>query len=49
MGAFLGLFIVGGVLWFVFWRTPERRSDGGLTQHDASYYASGDDDSHHPD
>ena len=38
----LGLAIVGSVFWFAFRRAPERRSDGGLTQHDATYYSSGD-------
>lgn len=55
LGAVLGLALVGGVFWFVFRRPPERRSDGGLTQGEASNYASGDyytfgdDNGHHPD
>jgi len=43
LGGISGLAIVGGVFWFAFGRMPERRSDGGLTQHDAGNYTSGDD------
>jgi hypothetical protein len=32
--------MVGGVFWFAFGRAPRRRSDGGLTQHEAGNYAS---------
>ncbi len=46
LGAGLGLLVVGGVFGFTFRRMPERRSDGGLNQHDASYYESGDDGGH---
>jgi hypothetical protein len=40
LGVICGLGMVGGVFWFAFARTPERRSDEGLTKHDASNYAS---------
>ena len=43
----LGVGLIAGVFWFAFARMPERRSDGGLTQHDATYYTSGDDGGHH--
>jgi hypothetical protein len=42
-GVILGLFVVGAALWHTFGRMPERRSDGGLVQHDAAYYTSDDD------
>jgi hypothetical protein len=47
LGVVLGLLVVGSLFGFTFRRMPERRSDGGLTQHDASYYTSGDDGGHH--
>ena len=40
IGVISGLGVVGGVFWFAFARAPERRSDGGLTKHDAADYAS---------
>ena len=42
-GGIFGVAILGGAFWFALGRTPERRSDGGLIQHDAAYYTSGDD------
>jgi len=47
LGGVLGVGLIVGVFWFAFARMPERRSDGGLTQHDATYYTSGDDGGHH--
>jgi hypothetical protein len=40
IGVICGFSVVGGVFWFAFARVPERRSDGGLTKHDAANYAS---------
>ena len=40
LGVICGLCMVGGVFWFAFARAPERRSDEGLTKHDASNDAS---------
>jgi hypothetical protein len=47
LGVVLGVGLVAGVIGFAFARMPERRSDGGLTQHEATYYTSGDDGGHH--
>jgi hypothetical protein len=38
IGAIFGLALLAAVFWFVFARPPSRRSDGGLTQHDATNY-----------
>jgi hypothetical protein len=38
VGAVIGLVLLAAVFWFVFARAPGRRSDGGLTQHDAANY-----------
>jgi nitrate reductase gamma subunit len=46
-GAIVGVLVIVGVFWFTFRRMPERRSDGGLTQHDAAFYSSGDDGGGH--
>jgi nitrate reductase gamma subunit len=40
LGLILGMAIIAGAFWFTFRRVPERRSDGGLVQHDAANYAS---------
>lgn len=40
LGLILGVGIIVGVFWLTFRRVPERRSDGGLAQHDAANYAS---------
>ena len=39
----LTLGVIAGVFWFALGRAPKRRSDGGLTQHDASYYSRSND------
>jgi nitrate reductase gamma subunit len=46
-GGILGLVLIAGVFWFAFGRMPERRSDTGLTQHDAVNYFSGDEGGGH--
>ena len=38
IGVICGLGLLAVVFWLVFARVPSRRSDGGLTQHDAGYY-----------
>jgi hypothetical protein len=41
IGVFGGLVVLTAVFWFVFARIPGRRSDGGLTRHEATNYWSG--------
>jgi hypothetical protein len=40
IGVICSFGLVGGIFWFAFARAPERRSDGGLTKHDAVNYTS---------
>jgi hypothetical protein len=42
IGVVGGLGSLAVVFWFVFTRMPSRRSDGGLTQHDAGQYWNAD-------
>ena len=42
LAGIVGLALIGGVFWLTFRNPPARRSDGGLTQHDASKLGSGD-------
>ncbi len=47
LGAVLGLALVGGVFYFAFREMPKPRSDGELTQHEPTYWMSGDDGGGH--
>jgi hypothetical protein len=38
-----GLSLLAGLSWFAFGGLPRRRSDGGLTQHDAAHYHNSND------
>jgi hypothetical protein len=42
IGVVGGLGLLTFVFWFAFARMPSRRSDGGLTQHDAGQYWNAD-------